>query len=170
MIFYTSCVCVCVCTRVCAQSLSCVWLCSPQGSSVHGIFQARILEWVTISSSRESSPPRDQTRISCVFCIGKWFFSTEPPGNPLCLKYPIKTLRRSLLCLFLSLFAHCSLPVTPVQSGRFWKFLSPWVTCISVRPKPSGTFPLLLYLICLWCLTLFLLIYTPPSLSFEVAS
>ena len=35
--------------------------CSPPGSSVHGILQARILEWVVISFSRESSPPRDQT-------------------------------------------------------------------------------------------------------------
>ena len=49
--------------RVCAQSLSCVWLfcdpmdCSPPGSSVHGISQAGILEWVAISSSRGSSQP-----------------------------------------------------------------------------------------------------------------
>ena len=40
--------------------------CSPQGSSFHGIFQARILEWVAISSSRGSSQPRDLTHISCV--------------------------------------------------------------------------------------------------------
>ena len=35
--------------------------CSPPGSSVHGIFQARILEWVAISFSRGSFQPRDQT-------------------------------------------------------------------------------------------------------------
>jgi len=40
--------------------------CSPPGSSVHGILQARILEWVAISFSRGSSPPRDQTHISCI--------------------------------------------------------------------------------------------------------
>ena len=45
--------------------------CSPPGSSVHGMLQARILEWVTISSSRGSSPPRDQTRISQGSCIGR---------------------------------------------------------------------------------------------------
>ena len=50
--------------------LSCVWLvcdpmdCSLQGSSVHGILQARILGWAAISSSRESSWPRDQTHVS----------------------------------------------------------------------------------------------------------
>ena len=40
------------------------------GSSAHGIFQARILEWVAISSSRVSSRPRDWTHISCVSCFG----------------------------------------------------------------------------------------------------
>ena len=40
--------------------------CSPLDSSVHGISQARILEWVAISSSRGSSPPTDRTWIFCV--------------------------------------------------------------------------------------------------------
>ena len=40
--------------------------CSPLGSSVHRIFQARILEWVTISFSRGSSLPRDRMHISCI--------------------------------------------------------------------------------------------------------
>ena len=40
--------------------------CSPPGSSVHGIFQARILERVAISSSRGSSQSRDQARVSCI--------------------------------------------------------------------------------------------------------
>ena len=44
--------------------------CSPLDSSVHGISQARILEWVAISSSRGSSPPRDRTWIFCVSWIG----------------------------------------------------------------------------------------------------
>ena len=43
--------------------------CSPPGSSAHGILQARILEWVAISSSGGSPWPRDQTRVSC---IGRW--------------------------------------------------------------------------------------------------
>ena len=44
---------------------------SPPGSSVHGIFQAWILEWVAISFSRGSSQPRDRTRVSCI--VGKRF-------------------------------------------------------------------------------------------------
>ena len=42
------------------------------GSFVRGILQARILEWVAMPSSRESSRPRDQTHISYVSCIGRW--------------------------------------------------------------------------------------------------
>ena len=63
---------------MCAPSVSQVRLfcdpvdCSPPGSSVHGVFQAKILEWVAISSSRGSSQPRDQTHGSCDYCIGKW--------------------------------------------------------------------------------------------------
>ena len=40
--------------------------CSPPGSSLHGIFWARILEWIAISFSRRSSQPRDQTQVSCI--------------------------------------------------------------------------------------------------------
>ena len=40
--------------------------CGPPGSSVHGILQARRLEWVAISSSRGSSQPRDRIRVSCI--------------------------------------------------------------------------------------------------------
>ena len=43
--------------------------CSPPGSSVHILFQARVLEWVAISFSKISSWSRDQTHISCVPCI-----------------------------------------------------------------------------------------------------
>ena len=45
--------------------------CSPPGFSVHGIFQARILEWVAISFSRRSSRPRDWTRVSHI--VGRRF-------------------------------------------------------------------------------------------------
>ena len=54
-------------------------VCSPLGSSVHGISQARILEWVTISFSRGSSQPSGQT---CVSFLTGSFFTTEQPGKP----------------------------------------------------------------------------------------
>ena len=57
--------------------------CSPPGSSVHGLFQARILEWVAISFSRGSSLPWDQTHISCVSFIGKQIlYHKSYPGSP----------------------------------------------------------------------------------------
>ena len=51
--------------------LSCVQLFETPWSSVHGIFQARILDWFGISFSRISSRPKDQTCVSCISCIGR---------------------------------------------------------------------------------------------------
>ena len=60
---------------VCMLSLqSCLTLCNLPGSSVHGILQVRILEWVAIPFSRGSSWPRDWTHSSCI--TGR-FFTTE---------------------------------------------------------------------------------------------
>ena len=63
------CVCVCVCVWSVAQSTLTLHNprdCSPSVSSVHGISQVRMLEWVAISSSKRSSQPRDQT--GCLLC------------------------------------------------------------------------------------------------------
>ena len=46
--------------------------CSLPVSSTHEIFQARILEWSAISSSRASPWPRNQTQVSCISCPGRW--------------------------------------------------------------------------------------------------
>ena len=74
---------------------SCLTLCdpedsSPPGSSVRGIFQARILEWIDVPSSKGSSQPRDQTWVSYIACIADiyiifFFFNAEPSGKPECL-------------------------------------------------------------------------------------
>ena len=60
----------CIALRACLTPMDC----SLPSSSVHGIFQARILEWVAISCSRGSSCPRDQTWVPCIA-------SSEPPGH-----------------------------------------------------------------------------------------
>ena len=88
----------------CMLSLqSCPTLCTygphPPGPSVHGILQGRILEWVAISSSRESSQPRDWTHDSYVSCFGRrvvyhwprWYL--RPGGWP---KWKVKTLLAQL--------------------------------------------------------------------------
>ena len=65
-----------VCECACVAGRFSVWLCDhmdcgPPVSSVHGILQARILEWVAVPSFRGSSQSRNQTCISCLFCIGR---------------------------------------------------------------------------------------------------
>ena len=80
-------VCVYCDVHACAQLLSQVWLCdlidgSPPGSSVDGIFQARILQWVAISSSRGSSRPRNQTWVSCISYTDRPVVSA---GKPVCV-------------------------------------------------------------------------------------
>ena len=62
---------------------SCLTLCNPMdchpwGSSVHGIVQARILEWITTPSSRGSSPSKDWTLVFCGSCRAGRFFTAEP--------------------------------------------------------------------------------------------
>ena len=56
-------------------------VCSLPGSSVHGIFQAKVLEWVAISFSRGSSWPRDQTQVPCI--AGR-FFTVWVTREPIC--------------------------------------------------------------------------------------
>ena len=91
----------CVCA--CSVAQACQTLCSPMncswpGSSVHGVLQARILEWVSIPFSRGSFQSRDRTRDSW---IAGGFFTTDPPGKPRksslqCLSWqrPIKRLQK----------------------------------------------------------------------------
>ena len=63
--------CCCLVAKLCPTLLWPHGLYSLPGSSVHGIFQARILEWIAISFSRESSLPRNWPRVSCI--AGRFF-------------------------------------------------------------------------------------------------
>ena len=74
-------VCVCLCFCTVAQSYPALYDpmdCSPSGSSVRGISQVRILEWVAISSSRGSSRPGIE---SASLARAGGFFTTEPSGK-----------------------------------------------------------------------------------------
>ena len=55
----------------CSFAKSCPTLSTPPGFSVHGILQARILEWISMPFSRESSQPRDGIQVSCI--AGRFF-------------------------------------------------------------------------------------------------
>ena len=104
------CVCVCVCVGVCVYThagthsvtQSCLTLCdpmdwSPPGSYIHGIFQARILEWVVISCSRGSFWPRNQTSISWVSCIVRQILHFIYPCNK--PTFPLRSFKKSLFPL-----------------------------------------------------------------------
>ena len=86
------------------QSPSCVQLycdpmdCRPPGSSVHGISQARILEWVTISSSRGSSWPRHGTQVSCIGRQILYHWATREALSSIPLSSTL-TIAVSIICL-----------------------------------------------------------------------
>ena len=133
---------VCVCVLV-AQS--CLTLCnsmdcSPPGSSIHGILQARILEWVAILFFSRSSRPRDWT---CVSCSAWYSLPSEPGGKPtfhVCSYFQyVCTLR---VLHFLSFFLSSFLPtlLTPsslcsfLSSCAFWH--SKFYKCMEVIKDP----------------------------------
>ena len=62
------------------SSQSCPTLCDPMNYRVHGILQARILEWVAFPFSRGSSQPRDWTHVSRI--AGRFFLPAETEGKP----------------------------------------------------------------------------------------
>ena len=85
--------------------------CSPPGSSVYGISQARILECVAISSYRGSCLHRDQTMSSAL--VGR-FFTTEPPGKPITMSNLVHRPGH-LVCI--QVYIKYKLPGTPWQSS-----------------------------------------------------
>ena len=101
-------------SRCSRQLLSRVWLCDPMdcsvpGSSVHAIFQARVLEWVAISFSRRSSRPRDRTCISRI--VGRGFTIWASKENTF-LNYQVRTCNDSSLWYFLS---------ANINTNRLWR-------------------------------------------------
>ena len=96
------CVCVCVvllflCVCICLAAQSCLTLCdpmdcSPPCSSVHGILQARILEWIAMPFSRGSFWPKDWTQVFCV--AGRFITICAIVLPPLKLLQPIKSSER----------------------------------------------------------------------------
>ena len=111
---------------VCACVQSC-WLsgpvdCSPPGSSVHGIFQARILEWGAIFFSKGSSQPRNRTYVPCLSCTASRFFIAEPQGKSNNYNYR---------------FAYFFLIVLPVLLHIFWHWVNIYIQFSTVIPFPS---------------------------------
>ena len=97
--------------------------CSPPGSSIHGIFQARVLEWSAISFSRGSSLPRDRTRVSRI--ASRCFYHLSHEGFPLTicllLDYPSLLCSVTQSCLTLQDPMDCSPPGSSVHGDSLGK-------------------------------------------------
>ena len=114
---------------------------SPPGSSVHGISQARILEWVAISFPEGSSWPRDWTGVSC---LAGGFSTTEPPGKPWSLPQSFVTNMTLLHYISASL---CTLLPCSLLNSEMHLTLNlihnvhhhPQPASWSARPAPSTT-------------------------------
>ena len=106
----------------------CLTLCDPMDYTVHGILQARILEWVAFPFSRGSSQPRDQTQVSH---IAGGFFTSKATGKPkntgvgslplLQWIFPTQELNQGLLhCrqILYQLFLH----INYLNINCYWKY------------------------------------------------
>ena len=113
----------------CAQSYPtlCNFMdCSPPGSSVHGISQAKILEWVTMPCPRGSSQTRDRTDVSCIPCISGGFFTNEPLGKTVHTSEFDSESEVPQSCLSLCDPIDCSLPGSSIH-GIFQVRILEWV-------------------------------------------
>ena len=95
--------------------------CSLSDSSVHGILQARILEWVAMCSFRVSSWPRDQTHISCSSCIAGGFFITKPLRK---LLESLSVAQNTWAPVLSKLLKYMKVPNTYIQHTRLHKKFS----------------------------------------------
>ena len=117
---------VCVCAHSCS-TLCYTMDCSPPGSSVHGILQARTPEWVAMPSSRRSSPPRQQTRISCLdsLSLGKPNTKGAGPSDLLLLNRNIRLMILEYKC-WLWFISSKSGKVKPLASCDRSSFTNYW--------------------------------------------
>ena len=142
--------CACSVTKLCL-TLCDPMDCSPLGSSVHWITQARILEWVVISFSRGSSPPRGRIH---VFSLLRRFFTTESPGRPIvAVTLPYTTFPIPLILLKASLY-HIGTALEK-ELRALQPLLSHWLQwCISSFIQIDSLIQQI-FLQCLLCLKLF---------------
>ena len=107
--------------------------CSLPGSSVYGIFQAIVLEWVAISFSRESSQPRDRTQVSHIVDRQVTIWATREVLKENCLP----SFHTSYQLAFAAVILY---KTTPKFSGKqAWVFISD----TSVGLKAAASFPVL---------------------------
>ena len=102
--------------------------CSPPGSSVLGISQARLLEWVAMPSSRGSSPPRDRSQVSCI--AGRFFTIWATREAPTLPSMVPRLLEQHYLIWEVSLLSVLSPPRLPC-GAHFCLTDAPWTCALS---------------------------------------
>ena len=139
----------------CVQLFATPWTC-PADSSVHGILQARIVEWFAISSFRASSRPRDWTHVSCVSCIERWIL------------YPLSHLGTPWICI------HFLYPFTCFQlistSWLLWILLQWMLECYYLWDSDFTSFKCIHKSEIAGSIILFLILWGSSILSFRVAA
>ena len=98
--------CVCLVTRSCLTVCDTMG-CSPRGSSVYGILQTRILEWVAVASSKGSSEHRDSTQVSPIAC--GFFTVLSHQGSPHLNTYNHTTKANIAVYFYVILRCHCGI-------------------------------------------------------------
>ena len=121
---------------VCVCVFSCVWLCdlmscSPPGSSVHGIWQARILEWVAISFSTYmlAAAAAAKSLQSCPTLCDP--IDGSPPGSP----FPGILQARTLEWVAISFSNALEWKLKVKSLSRVWLFATPWTAAYQAPPS-----------------------------------
>ena len=113
------------------------------GSSVHGILQVGILEWVAMPFSRGSSQPRNRTHISCGSCSAGGVFTTEPLGKPwgsgefhlfLCLAFKLQKVQTHSIWFPLGLNSKF-LILQVIESGDLHGNITAWLNFLQIQPS-----------------------------------
>ena len=131
--------------------------CSPPGSSVHWIIQARRLDWIIISSSRGSSRPRNRTCNSCISCIGRLILHWYATGRP-----KRESVSHSLVSDSLWTFL-CSHLQSHISPSSVLLLTLAFPSCIAL-PLESYLFDILSFRLC-WKNTSFILFSQTFSLT-----
>ena len=115
---------------------SCPTLCDPIDYTVHGILQARILEWVAVPFSRGSSQPRDWTQVACI--AGRFFTSwtTGKPKNPFSRRSSQTRNWTRVSCIAYGFFTNWVIREAPFWTKRLqFSTLWLWLICMLLAHK-----------------------------------
>ena len=109
---------------------------SPPGSSVHGILQARMLEWVAMSSSRGPSPPTDRTLVSYISSFGRQILNHEchlgSPDTCICVAKSLCCSPETIMTLLIS-YTLIQNKTCKTNKEKAWFFVEP---SHHRRPRP----------------------------------